>query len=779
MIWLALFLLWFSRFELPNGTLDDGTRLSRPMIWASVADLLLESVFPTPQADAPPSGWRYLPQRFGLLGTAAFILAGAWGWGFLALRGLGLRDRFDRPSRVVFAVGLGLSGLSLLTLGCGSIGLLSRWLLGGVILCGIIAEVAARIRERPAKQDVSRVPWSQRRWRGLPIVCLATLTPFVLAMVLGAMLPSTDFDVKEYHLEGPKEYFLQGRVTFLSHNVYTSFPFLTEMLSLLGMVLTDDWYRGALVGKAVLTSFAPLTAVGLFAAGRRWFHPTVGWLCVLLYLTTPWVYRISIIAYAEGGLTFYLFATLLSLLWLLDNERSNERLRFSRPPLQNDPAKRQALAPSDLLLTGLLAGSAVACKYPGVLSVAIPIGGFLLLATWRNSHNVSDVVSRSKCLLKTAGWFTLGTLVTFGPWMAKNIVETGNPVYPLLYTVFGGADWDEASHHKWQNAHPPAILHLAANPKGLLSNLGTRIVDVVARSDWQSPLLFGAAPLAFLWRTRWRLVGSLWLYVGWLFLTWWSLTHQLDRFWVPMLPVVALLAGAGIGAVIGAAHEATREPEPLRARQLSLLLGGITTVVIAAAVLFNLVIVTTRLSGYNNYLIDLDFARHDPSRMTASIALLDNVLPTGSRVLMVGEAEVFDADFDYVYNTVFDESLFERWTAAAVPDVPADDQPLRSADDIRKTLHEQGITHLFVNWSEILRYRTTYGYTPFVSPERFAELVRAGVLAEVPLDPQRSLRLWESLDEPSQAIVHEWDDLLRRNVAGIEAFQQFELFEVR
>src|SRR5690606_19676868 len=147
--------------------------------------------------------------------------------------------------------------------------------------------------------------------------------------------------------------------------------------------------------------------------------------------------------------------------------------------------------------------------------------------------------------------------------------------------------------------------------------------------------------------------------------------------------------------------------------------------------------VTTWLCGYNAYLIDLEAARR--AAMHPGIALLQERLPADARVLFVGEAQVFDAEFDYVYNTVFDESLFERWTSAAVPGVPPAEQPLRPAGEIRETFEEQGITHVFVNWSEILRYRTTYGYTEYVSPQRFRDLVQKDVLVPVPLDPARAL----------------------------------------
>ncbi len=70
-------------------------------------------------------------------------------------------------------------------------------------------------------------------------------------------------------LQAPKEFYQAGRITFLPHNVYANMPLGTEMLSLLGMVVAGDWWTGALVGKTLIACFAPLTALALLAAGRR------------------------------------------------------------------------------------------------------------------------------------------------------------------------------------------------------------------------------------------------------------------------------------------------------------------------------------------------------------------------------------------------------------------------------------------------------------------------------------------------------------------------------
>ena len=711
--WLAGFLLYFFSFDLPNASV-------------SRVDVLLELLDPSPPDPRQPlsemtrqlqahSGWRYLPQRLDLLAVAAIILGGAWSAGHLILR-------LIKPSlpqrcleRTVFAYALGLSALSLLTLGLGLAAWLSRPAIGAIIAGGFIAECMLRWRERSvARAEVARIPlreesfWACSGW-------IAAASPFVVCMLLGALLPSTDFDVNEYHFQGPKEYFQNGRITFLPHNVDTSFPFCTEMLTLLGMVLRQDWYCGALAGKAALACFAPLTGLALFAAGRRWFGTTAGLAAALIHLSTPWIYRISIIAYAEGGLTFYLFACLSAVLIWLEPPQAVEAHPGETThagPAWAPRSTRQAL------LAGLLAGSAMACKYPGLISVVLPLGAVLLLADRLHVRRLASAGSAaSPTLLRPVSWrsaaaFCIGVGLAVGPWLLKNVAETGNPVYPLMYRVFGGIDWDLELNEKWRRGHRPDNYDLG--------NLGASLVDVSARSDWLSPLLFGLAPLALLRSDVRKRVRWLWIYLGYLFLSWWLLTHRIDRFWVPQIPVVSLLAG--VGATWLTQQAAARRPAELFWK-------GTLGLCLITTCLFNLGFVMTPLCGYNDYLLDLNRARLFAARITApEVQYLNERLPAGSRVLCVGEAQVFDAEFPLIYNTVFDRSIFEQWCASPIRGVSPAKWPLLDRAAIRKTLQTQGITHLFVNWREILRYRTTYGYTEFVSPDRFEELQRMGLI---------------------------------------------------
>jgi hypothetical protein len=502
-------------------------------------------------------------------------------------------------------------------------------------------------------------PVSRRSLVGLGLV----VVPFVIVMALGAMLPTIDFDAIEYHLGAPKEYFLAGRIEFLPHNVYASMPFSVEMLHLLGMNVMNDWWWGGLVGQLLVASFAPMAGLSVWLTARRWGSPRAAWVATAVYLTTPWIYRMAAIPYVEGPLCYYHAA----ILWAAGTAWQAS-------------AEWRARA---WLVAGMLAGGAMAIKYPGLVSAVVPMGAVALAASWK---------ARSARPALALG---IGVAIVMGPWMIKNVIDTGNPIYPLGYRVFGGRDWDGAREAKWVNAHGPRPIEREA----FLSS----VIDVAGRSDWQSPAFFALAPLAFLRPGSRRVACVLWGYVIYLFLTWWLLTHRLDRFWLPLLPALAVLAGLGA--------------DWSRGKAWTTWLAFVLTVAIAT----NAAYCTTALVGLNEWTGDLRALRTEVPRMVnPPLARLDAELPPEARPLLVGQAQGFHMAHDVVYNTVFDRETFET--------IDRDHSP----DEVRAELERRGITHIYVDWFEIERYRSpgNYGFTDYVTPDRFDRLARAGVLSQ-------------------------------------------------
>lgn len=741
-VWCLLFSGWFYSFTLPNNPAFD-----RLDILQQVPDLLLACLFPQQTADR---GWHVVSERIPIAGAALGIGLAALCLGRLALRLLGVCQLHSTAGRFALAGGLGLSLLSLLTLAAGLAGSLSPTLFlsaGGLLLAseGLLTALDLRRCSSPENaRHAAPLPKADR----ITLICALACIPYLLVMLSGALLPSLDFDVNEYHLEGPKEYFLAGRITYLPHNVYTSFPFLTEMLTLTGMVCLGDWYQGALVGKTVLMLFAPITAAGIMAFVGQMAGPRAAWLGALIYLSTPWTYRISIIAYTEGAMCAYVMLTLLAVdtAW-----RASGRYQTRC-----------------WLLVGLLAGSAASTKYPGVVFVIIP-AGLAWLCLQRQSV---DAFRRTTAGYSLSGLIS-GVLLAFGPWLLKNAFETGNPVFPLAGSILGGADWDAELHAKFAAGHA-APVELFGNPVALVTDLLEKLVDVTARSDWQSSLVFALAPWAIFAQDR-RRVLAVAGYALLFFLMWLWLTHRIDRFWVPVQPVFCILAALGAEILLQAWLKEIRTE---RFHVLLALAGGILlSMLVGLTLLYNLAFMTSELCGPNMYLTRYSTARQIVLSFTPLIEQIEQTpeLQSG-KVLLVGEAQVFDLTGQYDYNTVFDRSLFETLLADPQDPRPPSAKQFRSPPELAQQL--SSYTHVAVNWMELLRYRTTYGYTDFVSPARLQALCELGLLEQLPI-PAGAYREFDRLSPSWQAELEQWGpELLRRNF-GERVIPAYTIYRVK
>jgi 4-amino-4-deoxy-L-arabinose transferase-like glycosyltransferase len=516
--------------------------------------------------------------------------------------------------------------------------------------------------------------------------------PFVLVIVLGGMLPPTDFDVREYHLQAPKEFYQDGKIHFLRHNVYGNMPLGSEMFSLLAMVLLGDWWQGALVGKTVIALFAPLTALALLSAGIRFGSRTVGVIAALIYISIPWIARVSTAGLVEGVAAFYLWTAVYDVLvWrqaaIARIHVTGDRRRDERENSTSDGGPA-AGGVGGVILAGFLAGAAVSCKYPAALFVAVPLTAWVWLAGGRPNWKVTAL-------------FVLACAAGCAPWFVKNWVLTDNPTYPLLYEVFSGKTRSDANNAQWLNAHLPRDFSSRSR--------GMNLSRVVWRSEWISPILLPLAALAWLTPGRRRMVLSLFAFFAYVVAAWWLCTHRIDRFWIPALPVVALLAG------FGAAWSSSLV---WRRVLLATLICGLT-----GNLLF---VVSGGSAGYNAYFAKLEQLRYDANRADFWHIYLNRQVPVGYGVLTVGDAQVFDLEMPVFYNTVFDNSVFEE--------ICKDHGTQRSPAEIRAELVRRRISHVYVHWREINRYRRpgNYGFPIFVKHRLFADLVQAGVL-EPPL----------------------------------------------
>ncbi len=651
-----------------------------------------------------------LLERIPLFLGALSWLAIAWWLGRPLVHFALLGTSASQLEKSVLAVLSGLAVLSTATLLVGlSGGLGSRWPLIGLIAVMCLAAWAGSARANNASKlamtDISNLTRltandSTAEWiqpTSSLAVWLLRLVPVLTACscalyVLGCLMPPWEFDVVEYHLQAPKEFMQAGRIALNDHNVYANMPLAAEMHSLASMTMiggTDGWWWGGIMGKAI-TGYHSLMAAFLLGGfmGRN-YGQWCGWIAAGLMLAAPGNAHVAMAGLIDMVLATYLLAALivLVLIW---------------PKLQSGSSNFYSV-----LLVSQLAGMAAACKYTGLIFVCLPLLSSLFVCLIRSHQRAAIAKASLACLL--------GLCITCVPWYAKNVWQTGNPFFPLAHSLLGGTELTEAQAIQWQNAHRVPV------PNGgsafSLSTLVQSANQVLLKSSFLPPglvflSLVGLVSCRF--RSRLPATGWTWGWCGlalWILAIWWLATHRIDRFWLPILPVACAMAA------LGAAWIAQRLSTGLAASftLLPLLVGNFFS--------------ASGAMGDNRFFVSLHSLREDagteelPGRISPAIGWANqNLIEDGARILLIGEAKVFDFRAPIVYATCFNTNPAEGWLRG------------QSVEAQRANLRTAGITHVMVNWSEIARYRSVgnYGFSDWPQPEDIDALVQNGVLRPMP-----------------------------------------------
>lgn len=593
---------------------------------------------------------------------------------------------------------------------------------GGIILAVAVILSAAWIFTLRKRS----LPFATVRW--LP-VDVTPMSPFgqlagrlvvVLTIVLiviyslGAMMPPFEFDVVEYHLQSAKEFYQVGYIGFNDHNIYINMPLGLEMHSLAAMSILgganvqdpDGWWFGGLAGKAVIGIHSILGSllIGGFVARRadsRW----IGWCAAGLWLSVPGNAYVATAGLIDAALSTYILASLVAVteLWQRLFERNDESVMRESKWI--------------VLVIFLYSGAAAAAKYPGLIYAVVPCFLAVVVALFIVPEAIRISLA-TKWLLPIA----CGLSLTCVPWYVKNAVLTGNPVYPLAYSVFGGKGLDSERAKQWSTAHRV--------PEYSLNALINSAKQIVVASDETQPVLIllvicglvgpltmrrvereqavgrqvGLKRWLMCWSTSW-VAASVWILV-----VWWVATHRIDRFWLPVVSIWAVLAGSGL------AWLATRVSH------------GLATALVLFALSYGIVVNASPAIGDNRFFVSLQGLRTDGGddenvgRLSRPIAWCnDHLTQSQTKLLLVGEARGFDFRMPILCSTCFDRSPAEMLLRG------------KTGEQQRANLRAVGATHLMVNWSEIGRYRTAgnYGFSDWPSHADIGELLESGVIRRV------------------------------------------------
>jgi len=333
------------------------------------------------------------------LGLLVLVLTAAAAGGLLCLRVVGALPA-DEADWLVAGVAAGFGVAATASLGLAALDALRPVPIACVGV--VVVALGRRILVRALRAVDGRrlgAAWP------LLLVCAAVLAAEAIAMVA----PPVGGDQTKYQLAYPRLYAAAGGLVPTPWSFWGQMQFLQNFLFAIGFALSD----GALA-RYLNGAFGVLTALALGALTRRHLGEESGPAAAALFFTLPITWSMMTHAGSDMPVVLYGCLALGALLDWTETGRS-----------------------ADVRRAGLMAGLAGASKVMGLLVPALTGGALLVLLLRR-----ALPLRRAAALV--AGFAVVAVLAAT-PCYVRNAVDTGNPIYPFGFQVFGGRHWSAAA----------------------------------------------------------------------------------------------------------------------------------------------------------------------------------------------------------------------------------------------------------------------------------------------------------------------------------------------
>jgi hypothetical protein len=590
------------------------------------------------------------PSRLWLLGVPMVFCGAAYGAGALVDRAAGgLVAERDHPPMVVLSarMGVGLACLSLVTFLSALGGVL--WLAGLGVLPAIAYGSVCAIR--------GGFPFRPFQWSGAAGVGGCLLGGAWLVAWLWATIPPTFYDDLVYHLVIPQRVLATGELLTLPWVFFTLMPHASDLLLAWGLVLGGD-----LGARAIQFALWCLCFLAVWAIVEDMARPRVAaWapsFIACAFATSPMVWFLATLSFAETS---------------------------------------QAL--------GLLCSAVVIAAVPAQRYSWLALG---LTLGWVTSSKLSALywVAAALVAARVAGWPLVDlsraaaiAVLTTMPWWIRAVVHTGNPVYPMFYSLLDGQPWSEESQRRLLGDLPYGTpgslgwtgllrlpLDLVLHPErfgsasdvgalAVLSTCGLLALPVVSR-------LAGRGGRA---RQLGDAAAVLVLVAG----AGWVMTTPTARFFAP-----AFLLGLAVLAGLCVQFRKTAQ-------------GLVLVLLLAAGVGGTWQFINQHTASF--FSVDVALGREKGDTYLARVLdhfpaarFVRETLPPDVRLLFIGETRPFYFSRDAVAPYPFDAHPLSRWVREET-----------SAESLIRRLTAEGITHVVLNVREFRRVREKYGVLAF------------------------------------------------------------------
>jgi len=366
------------------------------MIWVAFTIALIGSYTFYNPSDFSYAGFPLLTKHIlDILGVLLiFLIASAVGRLFL--------DRIDllpdQPiEALIFSIAIGLGVISNLILLLSLVGALQKsylcilFLTMALITSNQIRYILTLTRSALSSLRADNVS------RLIIYISLISTIGAALFMLIFALAPPVDWDTLMYHSQLPKMFLEAKRMYVPEDNLAVSYIGMAHMLYLPLLAV------GNISGPAMVSMFmAILLGISCFSLSKRYFGHATAWLSLSLLWGTTAILLVAVSARIDVTLCFY---TLLAHFALYNAIFTESTPRY-------------------YYLSAILFGLAFGTKYSGLVYVA-SISPLIIWGAFRHTDGI--LISLKRLMIFN---FLFGLIML--PWMAKNSLLLGTPLYPFF-----------------------------------------------------------------------------------------------------------------------------------------------------------------------------------------------------------------------------------------------------------------------------------------------------------------------------------------------------------
>ena len=536
---------------------------------------------------------------------------------------------------LAFSIMLGTGVIGLIVLGLGLAGLLhplpvSMTML--LILCLSRHEIPILYQNCNSSLRYAR---SSR-----PRLIAALLFGALIAlMATRALTPPHCYDEAIYHLAVPKLFVEQGRVYPVVDNFMGDMPFLIHMIYVLCLMAKSD-----IAAKLFSLVLSVTTGVSLYAFCARFLNRRIGLVALFGFYGAGMVVEVSITARIDVTLAGMIFLALYAMAISLETGRRGW-----------------------FYCSALLAGVALGIKYTAFIGLFFP-----LLMYWYESLRIK---TRLSAVARTSAAYMGISLALALPWLAKNAVWFHNPIYP--YVTGQVAEYQPGKvryyDHQDQLKIDSFLIEARKQIPVVVGEEEQVLADAASQRMDRNPLrfweyftradkfnvadyyvdpnyLFVVVPLLiFVGRPRWVVWCAL---AGVAFYLWIAPASWVARYLLPVYPPLTIVSAYVLVSIADRARKHTR-----LAALLPALVVGIS---LLSGVLVGCVQIYKEL-GLNFIYGSLPRHRYMyGSFYFPAIDYINNQIPAGDKVMMIGAEMGYDLDRPYVANAGWNVNEWRR-----------------------------------------------------------------------------------------------------------------------